>query len=104
MGTMTARIYCPAKTATQSGFAKTRSWILEFEPESARQIDPLMGWTSSSDMRAQVRLRFPTKEEAIAYAQKHSIDYRVEDPNPPTRKIVSYADNFKSSRSEQWTH
>jgi hypothetical protein len=101
---MSARIYCPARTATQSGFAKSRSWVLEFEPESPRQIDPLMGWTSSSDMRAQVRLRFATKEEAIAYAEKNSIGYRLEDPKPATRKIVSYADNFKSGRSEQWTH
>jgi hypothetical protein len=101
---MSARIYNPAKTATQSGFAKSRSWILEFEPESPRQIDPLMGWTSSSDMRQQVRLRFPTKEDAIAYAKKHSIGYRVEDPKPATRKIVSYADNFKTGRTELWTH
>jgi ETC complex I subunit conserved region len=101
---MSARIYCPSKTATQSGFAKTRTWVLEFEPESPRQIDPLMGWTSSSDMRAQVRLRFPTKEEAMAYAEKNAIPYRLEDPKSATRKIVSYSDNFKPSRSEQWTH
>jgi hypothetical protein len=101
---MSARIYCPAKTATQSGFAKSRYWVLEFEPESPRQIDPLMGWTSSSDMRAQVRLRFATKEEAIAYAEKNAIAYRLEDTKPWTRKTVSYSDNFKPSRSEQWTH
>jgi ETC complex I subunit conserved region len=101
---MSARIYAPSKTATQSGFAKSRSWVLEFEPESPRQIDPLMGWTSSNDMRSQVRLRFGTKQEAMAYAEKHGISYRLEDPKPATRKIVSYSDNFKPSRSEQWTH
>ena len=101
---MNARIYCPSKTATQSGFAKTHSWVLEFEPESPRQIDPLMGWTSTNDMRAQVRLRFATKEEAMAYAKKNAIAYRLEDPKPATRKVVSYSDNFKPSRSELWTH
>jgi hypothetical protein len=101
---MSARIYCPSKTATQSGFAKSRTWVLEFEPESPRQIDPLMGWTSSNDMRTQVRLRFATKDEAIAYAAKNGIAYRLEDPKSATRKVVSYSDNFKPGRSEQWTH
>lgn len=101
---MTARIYRPAKTATQSGIARTKQWVLEFEPESPREIDPLMGWTSSSDMKSQVRLRFGDKDEAVAYAQKHGLAYRVEEPKPDTRKIVSYSDNFRSTRLGQWTH
>src|SRR6266576_625865 len=64
---MTARIYKPAKTAMQSGAAKTKEWVLEYEPEQPRQIEPLMGWTSSGDMRQQVQLRFESPEEAIAY-------------------------------------
>ena len=101
---MTARIYLPAKTATQSGNARTKQWILEFEPESARQIDPLMGWTSSSDMKSQVRLQFGDKDEAIAYAQKHGLAYRVEEPKSHAPKILSYSDNFRSTRLGQWTH
>ncbi len=101
---MTARIYRPAKTATQSGNARSRLWVLEFEPESARQIDPLMGWTSSGDMKSQVRLRFGDKDEAIAYAQKNGLTYRVEEPKSDPRKILSYSDNFKSTRLGQWTH
>jgi hypothetical protein len=101
---MTARIYCPAKTATQSGFAKSREWVLDFEPEEPRQIDPLMGWTGSGDMLAQVRLRFATKEEAIAYAHKAGLTYRVDDVKAPTRKVVSYSDNFKPGRMDLWTH
>ena len=65
---MTARIYRPAKTAMQSGTAKTREWVLDYEPEQPREIEPLMGWTSSGDMRQQVRLQFATVEEAVAYA------------------------------------
>ena len=30
---MTARIYKPAKTAMQSGQAKTKEWMLDYEPE-----------------------------------------------------------------------
>ncbi|MCF8470252.1 MAG: ETC complex I subunit [Parvibaculum sp.] len=99
-----ARIYKPAKTAMQSGRAKTKKWLLDFEPASARQIEPLMGWTSSRDTKAQVRLRFDTREEAIAYAEKHGIDYEVFEPNIQRRAIKAYADNFKFGRKELWTH
>ena len=55
---MVARIYKPAKTAMQSGFGNTKGWKLDFEPEAPRRVEPLMGWTSSSDMRQQLRLQF----------------------------------------------
>jgi ETC complex I subunit conserved region len=102
--TITARIYCPSRTTTQSGVGRAKFWILEFEPVAPRQIDPLMGWTSSRDMRSQVRLEFTTKEEAVAYAEKNGLRYRIEEPNPVSRKILSYSDNFKSTRLDQWTH
>ena len=79
-------------------------WVLEFEPAVPRQIDPLMGWTSSGDMKSQVRLKFATQAEAISYAQKNGLNYRIEEPNPVARKILSYSDNFKSGRRDQWTH
>jgi ETC complex I subunit conserved region len=101
---MTARIYRPSRTATQSGPARARLWVLEFEPAAPRQIDPLMGWTSSGDMKSQVRLNFATKGEAITYAEKNGLSYRVEDPKPTLRKILSYSDNFKTTRRDQWTH
>ena len=101
---MTARIYCPAKTPTQSGRAKTERWLLEFEPEAPREIDPLMGWTSSGDMRQQVRLWFDSKEAAVAYAEREGLAYRVEEAKPRQRRVSAYADNFKSSRIGQWTH
>ena len=101
---MVARIYKPAKSAMQSGLARTKEWVLEHEPESPRSVEPLMGWTSSADMRAQLRLAFETKEEAIAYAEKNGIAYRVWEPK--TRKPIakSYADNFKFGRLGRWTH
>jgi hypothetical protein len=101
---MPARIFKPAKTAMQSGDARTKEWVLEYEPESPREIEPLMGWTSSADMRSQIRLSFETKQEAIAYAERNGIAYRLEEPKPrrPVRK--SYADNFKYGRIGSWTH
>ncbi|SIQ21832.1 ETC complex I subunit [Bosea sp. TND4EK4] len=101
---MTARIYRPARTAMQSGTAKTERWLLEYEPEKAREIEPLMGWTSSSDMKSQLKLWFDTQEEAVAYATRNGIPYRVEQPHDPKRRSISYSDNFKFSRVGQWTH
>ena len=68
---MAARIYKPARTAMQSGPARTKEWVLEYDPAAPREIDPLMGWTSSRDMLSQVQLNFATKEEAIAYAERN---------------------------------
>jgi hypothetical protein len=101
---MVARIFKPARTAMQSGEARTKEWILEFDPAEPRSIDPLMGWTSSGDMRKQIRLEFDTKEEAVAYATREGLAYVVADPKPrkPIRK--SYADNFKFGRKDNWTH
>jgi ETC complex I subunit-like protein len=101
---MTARIYKPAKTAMQSGQAKTKEWVLDFEPEEPREIEPLMGWTSSGDMRQQVRLQFDTAEEAIAYCERHGIAYQVFDTPRASRPAISYSDNFSFKRRDAWTH
>ncbi len=101
---MPARIYKPAKSATQSGLARTKLWLLEYEQETAREIEPLMGWTSSGDTHQQVRLWFETQEDAVAYAEREGIPYRVEEPHEVKRRTMSYADNFKYNRSEPWTH
>lgn len=101
---MTARIFKPARTAMQSGEARTKEWVLEFEPANPRSADPLMGWTSSSNTQTQVRLEFETKEEAIAYATREGLAYTLAEPKPrkPIRK--SYADNFRFGRIGNWTH
>lgn len=101
---MTARIYRPARTAMQSGTAKTERWLLEYEPEQPRQIEPLMGWTSSGDMKSQLKLWFDSEAEAVAYATRNGIPFRVEQPHEPARRAISYSDNFKFSRVGQWTH
>ncbi len=101
---MSARIYSPAKTAMQSGKAKTGDWTLEFDPASPRRVESLMGYTSSADMLSQVRLKFDTREQAIAYANKHGLEFRVEELKEAKRRRVAYSDNFKFDRTQPWTH
>ena len=101
---MLARICRPAKSAMQSGKAKTLVWVLEFEPTSIRAPDPLMGWQQTRDTDGQIRLKFETREEAVAYAQKHGIPFEVTEPKLPKKIIKAYADNFAANRKQPWTH
>jgi hypothetical protein len=82
----------------QQGTARTRNWIVEYLPSAPRTRDPLMGWTSSTDTRAQLRLRFPSREDAVAYAERMGLKYEVIEPHVPDQKIKSYADNFRFDR------
>lgn len=103
---MSARIYQPAKTAMQSGTAKAKGWVLEFAPASAREVDPLMGWTSSDDTQTQVKLRFDSREAAIAYATERGLEYSVAEPKPrkPLIRARGYGENFATDRKGAWTH
>ncbi|MFZ5963297.1 ETC complex I subunit [Thalassococcus sp. BH17M4-6] len=103
---MRARIYQPSRTAMSSGQAKTHHWVLDFAPDSAREVDPLMGWTSSSDTQSQVRLRFATKEAAVEYAKDHGIDAQVIEPKKRKANVRprGYAENFAVDRRGAWTH
>jgi hypothetical protein len=100
---MTARIYQPARNAMQQGMAP-RDWVLEYESDQPRLIEPLMGWTSSADTKTQVRLSFATKDEAVAFATSHGIAFRLEQPQKTELRPKSYAENFKFGRSDRWTH
>ena len=100
-----ARIYRPTRGATQAGHARTKAWLLEYERTEAVEIEPMMGWTGSSETEMQVKLTFDTREEAVAFAEKRGIAYEVEDRLPEQeRRGLSYSDNFRSSRVGQWTH
>ena len=101
---MTATIYKPAKTAMQSGSAQSTKWLLVHDGKHNRSVDPLMGWTSTSSTEGQVRLEFASLEDAIAYAERNGLPYRVVEPTPrrPIRK--SYSDNFRFGRVGMWTH
>jgi NADH dehydrogenase len=103
---MRARIYQPARTAMQSGTARTSDWMLEFGQDAACEIDPLMGWTGSADTQAQVRLRFDTRDEAVAYAAAKGWDFDVIEPQSrkPNIRPRGYGENFATDRKTVWTH
>ena len=90
-----ARIVEADRKTTQSGKAGTGRWLLEFERSQAQRPDPLTGWNGSGDTKTQVRLSFKTKEDAIAYAEKHGLAYHVVPAAPLSLKIQAYADNFR---------
>jgi NADH dehydrogenase len=101
-----AKIYQPTKSAMTSGQAKTQQWVLEYQPETPRGIDPLMGWTSSADTRSQVVLSFDTREAAVDYARRHGIPHRVLEPKKrrPVVRPKGYGGNFATERRQAWTH
>lgn len=103
---MKARIYLPARSAMTSGERNARRWVLEFSMQLPREIDPLMGWTSSADTDQQVRLRFDTKEEAIEYAERRGIPYAIEEAQKrkPNIRPRGYGGNFAHDRRNAWTH
>ncbi|MGH1466375.1 MAG: ETC complex I subunit [Cognatishimia sp.] len=103
---MIARIYQPARNAMTSGQAKTKTWILEFTQSSARDIDPLMGWTATDDTQSQVKLRFSTKEAAVDYAKERGIQAQVTEPHKrkPNVRAGGYGENFATNRKGAWTH
>jgi hypothetical protein len=89
-----------------SGTAKTREWVLDFPQQSPRDIDPLMGWTSSNDTQAQVMMHFDSKEAALEYAAAHGIDAIVQDHHTrkPNIRAGGYGENFATNRRGVWTH
>ncbi|MDG2032994.1 MAG: ETC complex I subunit [Rhodospirillales bacterium] len=97
---MEEKIYQPAKTAMQSGRANTKRWVVEYAQEEAKQADTLMGWIGSGDTRGQVRMRFATREEAIAYAERNQLAYQVKDAKVRKIRPKNYADNFRFDRIE----
>ena len=103
---MRARIYRPARNAMQSGNAKTKSWVLEFTQTSSREVDPLMGWTSSNDTQTQVKMRFESQAAAESYAKANSIEYQVVQPKSRKANIRpgGYGENFATNRRGAWTH
>jgi len=101
---MLARIFRPAKNAMQSGRGHSDLWVLEYEPEAPLKVDPLMGYNSTTDMRRQIHLEFATSAEAIAYAERNHIPYRLFEEHDRGPKRFSYSDNFRFNRPQPRTH
>ncbi len=92
---MPARIFQRSRNAMQSGNARSDEWVLEFESTTPKRPDPLTGWSGGSDTQAQVMIRFPSQEAAIAYAKREGIDYHLVPPAQRKIRLQSYADNFR---------
>lgn len=101
---MVARIYQPTKNPMQSGRGKSEDWILEYVRETPRKIEPLMGYTSSTDMKQQIRLNFSSRDEAVAYAERNGIAYQLANQKRRKIRATSYSENFKFDRKQAWTH
>jgi hypothetical protein len=93
------RIFKPSKTATQSGRNNINNWVIEFEPDSPKQTDTLMGWIGSKDTKGQIRLKFSSKEEALSFAKKNGLTAHVQEAKKRRIKPKNYADNFSYYRS-----
>ena len=90
-----ARIIEEQRKTTQSGKAGQGRWTLEFERQQPQRPDPLTGWNGSGDTATQVRLKFDTKEEALAYAQRKGLTVHLVPAAPVGLKLQAYADNFR---------
>ncbi len=103
---MLVRIFKPSKSAMQSGPAKSDVWCLEFDTEDTKKLEPLMGWTGSSDTQRQVRLTFQNKEDAINYAEKNGLPYTLTENmlRKPIIRKSGYGENFATNRKISWTH
>ena len=97
-------IYKPTKSAMQSGLATNKFWILKYISYSKTDLDPVMGWSGSNDTSKQIVLKFNSKDEAIDYAELHSLKFRVLNNNTKKIKPKSYSDNFSYKRKGLWSH
>jgi len=88
-----AKIYIPTKSAMQSGRGTQKNWLLEFDTRDP-ETNSLMGWESSDDTLKEVKLKFSSKEKAIAYANANNIDYSVIEPKEKKFVIKPYRENF----------
>ncbi len=101
---MRARIFYPARSAMQSGPAQKRQWCLRFIQDAFGERDAMTGWQGKSAPASQLVLRFASRAEAIAYAEKHKVDYEVEPEPTLGQKQKDYTLNFSAKRRTAWTH
>lgn len=91
---MQVRISKPAKSAMQSADGNSK-WLLEFvKKPGTRSKEPLMGRTFSKDMSNELKIFFPTLEEATAFAEKKHYSYEVVKPKEAKIPKKSYTSNF----------
>ncbi|KAJ2785598.1 ndufs4 NADH dehydrogenase Fe-S protein subunit [Coemansia javaensis] len=92
----TVRIYRPANNPMQSGRNANLKWRLDFDTleKGDRWANPLMGWQSTADPMAPVRLEFASREDAVHFAEKQGWNHIVQEPQFRVIKPKSYKNNF----------
>ncbi|KIW21426.1 hypothetical protein PV08_02006 [Exophiala spinifera] len=92
----TVRIYKPVRPATQSGTWGSHAWRLDWDPlpKGHRWENPLMGWQSSGDFMQGTNIKFKSKDDAIAFAEKQGYEWYVQEPNERRFVPKAYANNF----------
>ena len=88
----------PSKSAMQSGMQNTLTWKLRFLSDDPKFVDPTMGWIGGSDTMRQIELRFESYDEAVAYCEKHGLEWEEQETNERNFKPKSYANNFAFDR------
>ncbi|WP_192183511.1 NADH dehydrogenase ubiquinone Fe-S protein 4 [Mesorhizobium amorphae] len=90
-----ARIFRPSRPVTTSARVTCRPWLLVFERRTPPVIDHLMGYCGGGDTLSQVELNFPTREAAVAFAERQELDYVVHtDPlERPRRNVRTFSLN-----------
>ena len=89
-----AKIYLPAKTATQSGYGNTKLWVLEIESNELDYKSQLMGWNGSKNTAKQIKIKFDSCEEAKKYAIKNNLKYRIIPHHERSIRKKNYSVNF----------
>ncbi len=97
-------IQSPAKTATQSGYAKTGKWFIKFRDSDKKGFEPLMGWTSSSNTLRQIKLEFSSLDEAKKFADAKGWSYDIVEAKEKRISPKSYAENYSFKRVKPFTH
>ncbi len=92
---ISVRIYKPCQSVMQSGRAKTRQWVMEFDSVQKDFIGQLMGWVGSCDTNQEIKLKFSTFDEAITFAKRHNFAYKALVHHAGVASARSYSDNFR---------
>jgi hypothetical protein len=98
-----ARIFRHGRPVTTSARVTYRPWRLVFERRTPPVIDHLMGYCGGSDTLTQVQLDFPTREAAVAFAEKQQLDYVVQ-ADPPVRPRPNVRKLFRERLPVRQTH
>ncbi|WP_083846241.1 NADH dehydrogenase ubiquinone Fe-S protein 4 [Sinorhizobium sojae] len=88
-----ARIFRPSRSVMTSARVSKRPWLLVFERQVPPVIDYLMGYTGGSDTLNQVELRFPSRDAAVAYAEREKLNYSVMDDKSRSRSFQHIPSN-----------